>query len=70
MPFSCWQSLSLFPCLKVGKGFGFQSFCKKVGDQIGRLNIQGRVGRDIDLTLSDVNQLYEELPVELEGKFL
>lgn len=39
-----------------------------VGQQIGRLNIQGRVGRDIDLTLLDVNGLYEELPVELEGE--
>ncbi len=40
-----------------------------VGEQIGRLNIQGRVGRDIDLTLEDVNSLYDQLPVQLEGKF-
>ena len=39
-----------------------------VGEQIGRLNIQGRVGRDIDLELSDVNSLYDAMPVELEGK--
>ena len=38
-----------------------------VGQHIGRLNIQGRVGRDIDLTLEDVNGLYDQLPVELEG---
>ena len=39
-----------------------------VGQQIGRINIQGNVGRDIDLTVKDVNNLYSTLPVELEGK--
>ena len=44
----------------------------KVGDAIGSLNIQGRVGRDIDLNLEDINGLYEgqELPVQLEGENL
>ena len=42
----------------------------RVGEQIGRLNIQGSVGRDIDLSLNDVNGLYEQLPVELEGKYV
>ena len=41
-----------------------------VGQQIGRLNIKGTVGRDIDLSLKDINQLYDQLPVELEGKNL
>ena len=38
-----------------------------VGQQIGRLNIKGTVGRDIDLSVVDVNGLYDQLPVELEG---
>ena len=41
-----------------------------VGQQIGRLNIKGTVGRDIDLSLKDINELYDQLPVELEGKNL
>ena len=41
-----------------------------VGQQIGRLNIQGRVGRDIDLAVNDINDLYEDLPVTLEGEDL
>ena len=43
-----------------------------VGDSIGNLNIQGRVGRDIDLKIEDINGLYEgkDLPVELEGEDL
>ena len=39
-----------------------------VGQQIGRLNIKGTVGRDIDLSVKDINGLYDQLPVELEGK--
>ena len=41
-----------------------------VGQQIGRLNIKGTVGRDIDLSVKDINGLYDQLPVELEGKKL
>ena len=40
-----------------------------VGQQIGRLNIKGTVGRDIDLSVVDVNGLYDQLPVELEGMY-
>jgi len=41
-----------------------------VGQQIGRLNIKGTVGRDIDLSVKDINGLYDQLPVELEGEDL
>ena len=42
-----------------------------VGEAIGRLNIQGRVGRDIDLTIEDLNGLYvgQDIPVELGTSF-
>lgn len=40
-----------------------------VGQQIGRLNVQGRVGRDIDLKLAAISG-GGTLPVELEGEDL